>query len=93
MPAGAARNALDCAFWDLECQGSPACLPGNSPACPRPKPIATAFTLSLAAPAEMGRAARASAAMPLLKLKLGGGEAEDIARVAAGAGQCAEPPP
>jgi L-alanine-DL-glutamate epimerase-like enolase superfamily enzyme len=45
-----------------------------------PAPVATAFTLSLAAPAEMGRAARDAAAMPLLKLKLGGG-AEDVERV------------
>jgi L-Ala-D/L-Glu epimerase len=80
MPAGAARNALDCAFWDLECKatGLPAWkLAGLAP----PQPVATAFTLSLAAPAEMGRAARQSSAMPLLKLKLGGGDEEDIARV------------
>jgi L-alanine-DL-glutamate epimerase-like enolase superfamily enzyme len=80
MPAGAARNALDCAFWDLECKatGQPAWkLAGLA----EPKPVATAFTLSLAPPAEMGRAARESSAMPLLKLKLGGGDEEDIARV------------
>ena len=80
MPAGAARNALDCAFWDLECKatGLPAWkLAGLA----KPKPVATAFTISLASPAEMGRAAREAAAMPLLKLKLGGGDAEDIARV------------
>jgi L-alanine-DL-glutamate epimerase-like enolase superfamily enzyme len=79
MPAGAARNALDCAFWDLECKAT------RQPAwrlagLPEPAPVATAFTLSLAAPAEMGNAAREAAAMPLLKLKLGGG-AEDIERV------------
>jgi L-alanine-DL-glutamate epimerase-like enolase superfamily enzyme len=79
MPAGAARNALDCAFWDLDCKEA------DQPAwrlagIPEPKPIATAFTLSLAAPAEMGRAARDAAAMPLLKIKLGGG-AEDVERV------------
>jgi L-alanine-DL-glutamate epimerase-like enolase superfamily enzyme len=79
MPAGAARNALDCAFWDLECKaaGSPA---WHLAGLTEPKPVATAFTLSLAAPAEMGRAARDAASMPLLKLKLGGG-AEDIERV------------
>jgi len=79
MPAGAARNAIDCAFWDLECKaaGSPAWrLAGLS----QPAAVATAFTLSLATPAEMGRAARDAAAMPLLKLKLGGG-AEDVERV------------
>jgi L-alanine-DL-glutamate epimerase-like enolase superfamily enzyme len=79
MPAGAARNALDCAFWDLECKaaGSPA---WRLARLAEPGPVATAFTLSLATPAEMGRAARHVAAMPLLKLKLGGG-AEDIERV------------
>jgi L-alanine-DL-glutamate epimerase-like enolase superfamily enzyme len=80
MPAGAARNALDCAFWDLECKasGQPAWrLAGLG----LPAPVATAFTLSLADPAAMGRAARAAAAMKLLKLKLGGGDAEDIERV------------
>lgn len=47
-----------------------------------PEAVATAFTLSLGTPEAMGEAARAAAAMPLLKLKLGAG-AEDIARVAA----------
>ena len=80
MPAGAARNALDCAFWDLECKaaGLPAWkLAGLAP----PRPVATAFTISLASPADMARAARDAAAMPLLKLKLGGGDADDIVRV------------
>jgi L-alanine-DL-glutamate epimerase-like enolase superfamily enzyme len=79
MPAGAARNALDCAFWDLECKasGQPVWeLAGLA----RPVPVATAFTLSLAAPPEMGRAACNAGSMPLLKLKLGGG-AEDVERV------------
>jgi L-alanine-DL-glutamate epimerase-like enolase superfamily enzyme len=80
MPPGAARNALDCAFWDLECKaaGLPAWrLAGLA----EPQPVATAFTLSLAAPEAMGQAALAAAAMPLLKLKLGGGDTDDIARV------------
>jgi L-alanine-DL-glutamate epimerase-like enolase superfamily enzyme len=82
MPPGAARNALDCAFWDLESKA--AGLPARKLAgLPEPHPVATAFTLSLASPAEMGRAALAVANMPLLKLKLGGGDAEDIARVRA----------
>jgi len=80
MPAGAARNALDCAFWDLECKAT-GLSAWKLAGLAEPKPVATAFTLSLAAPAEMGRAARDAAAMPLLKLKLGGGDAEDIARV------------
>jgi L-alanine-DL-glutamate epimerase-like enolase superfamily enzyme len=83
LRAGAARNALDCAFWDLEAKASglPAWkLAGLAQA---PRPVATAFTLSLASPAAMGEAAAQAANMPLLKLKLGGGDAEDIARVAA----------
>jgi L-alanine-DL-glutamate epimerase-like enolase superfamily enzyme len=80
VPGGAARNAVDCALWDLECKAAslPAWRLAN---LPEPGPVATAFTLSLGAPAEMGRAARAAAAMPLLKLKLGGGDAEDVERV------------
>jgi L-alanine-DL-glutamate epimerase-like enolase superfamily enzyme len=82
MPAGAARNALDCAFWDIEAKaaGVPAWrLAGLSQ---EPMPVATAFTISLGEPEVMGRAAAGAAHMPLLKLKLGGGDAEDIARVA-----------
>lgn len=82
MPPGAARNALDCAFWDLEAKaaGLPAWrLAGLQQ---EPKPVATAFTLSLDTPDAMAAAARAAAHMPLLKLKLGG-DADDIARVAA----------
>ncbi|MDB5395899.1 MAG: dipeptide epimerase [Rhodospirillales bacterium] len=81
MRAGAARNALDCAFWDMEAKvtGLPAWkLAGLSQA---PRRVATAFTLSLGTPAAMGQAAAQAAAMPLLKLKLGGGDADDIERV------------
>ncbi len=81
MLAGAARNALDCAFWDLEAKaaGLPVWkLAGLAAPCP----VATAFTISLGSPEAMGQAARDAAAMPLLKLKLGGG-IEDIERVAA----------
>ena len=82
MPAGAARNALDCAFWDLEAKaaGLPAWkLAGLAAA---PQPVATAFTISLGSPDSMGLAASNAVAMPFLKLKLGGGS-EDIDRVAA----------
>ena len=81
LPAGAARNALDCAFIDLEAKraGRPAhaCL-GLAP--PRPRP--TAYTISLGTPEAMGAAAAAAAARPLLKVKLGGaGDGERIAAV------------
>jgi L-alanine-DL-glutamate epimerase-like enolase superfamily enzyme len=82
MPPGAARNAIDCALIDLEAKlaGRPAhAILG----LPEPKPVATAFTLSLDTPAAM--AGEASAAVDrghqLLKLKVGG--SEDIARVRA----------
>ena len=81
MPAGAARNALDCALWDYEakCAGtSAACLAGLTLG-----PVTTAYTISLDAPEVM--AAKASAAartMPLLKLKLAGkGDAERLRQV------------
>lgn len=81
MHRGAARNALDCALWDLEAKltGEPVWkLAGLA----EPQPLTTAYTLSLAEPDAMREAARASAARPLLKLKLGG-DGDDIARVAA----------
>ena len=79
LPAGAARNALDCAFWDLEAKAhGPKGLHPCGP-CP-PAPLVTAYTLSLDIPAAMAAAAAASA-RPLLKLKLGGNE--DLERLAA----------
>ncbi len=80
LPPGAARNALDCAFWDLEAKRAGRRvweLAGLS----APAPVTTAYTLSLDTPEAMGRAAAAHAARPLLKLKLAG--AEDLARVEA----------
>jgi len=69
LPAGAARNALDCALWDLEAR-----LSGRSVAerigRPPPGPMATAVTISLDTPDAMRAAAEASATAPLLKVKL-----------------------
>ncbi|WP_342594346.1 N-acetyl-D-Glu racemase DgcA [Salinicola lusitanus] len=85
LPAGAARNAVDCAFWDLEAKrsGTPVWqLAGLS------APVAeiTAFTLSLDSPAVMRDKARRHAARPLLKLKLGGeGDIERLRAVREGA--------
>src|SRR5215468_7383520 len=81
LPAGAARNALDCAFIDLEAKrsGRPAheCL-GLDP----PRPQLTAYTISLATPDAMAAAAAAASARPLLKVKLGGdGDPDRIAAV------------
>jgi L-alanine-DL-glutamate epimerase-like enolase superfamily enzyme len=71
MPPGAARNALDCALWDLEAKTS-----GQRVwnLLGRPAPIAciTAYTISLASPEAMAAATAKAAHRPLLKIKLGG---------------------
>jgi L-Ala-D/L-Glu epimerase len=70
MPAGAARNALDCALWDLEAKQSSR--PVHELAClPAPHPLTTAYTISLDTPDAMVRAAAAAAWRPLLKVKVG----------------------
>jgi L-alanine-DL-glutamate epimerase-like enolase superfamily enzyme len=70
MPPGAARNALDCAFWDLEakCSNRPA---HEAAGLTAPGALTTAFTISLAAPAVMAKAAETAANRSLLKVKLG----------------------
>lgn len=80
LPAGAARNALDCALWDLEAKrrGQPAWALAGVPA---PRPVTTAYTLSLGTPEAMRAAAEAARERPVLKVKLGG--AGDAARVRA----------
>jgi L-Ala-D/L-Glu epimerase len=66
----AARNALDCALWDLRAkqQGKSVWQLAGLPA---PKPVVTAYTLSLDTPEAMGEAAAKASHRPLLKLKLG----------------------
>ena len=78
--AGAARNALDCAFWDLEAKraGRHA---HDLAGLPPPGPLVTAYTISLGTPEAMATAAAAAATRPLLKIKLGG--EGDPARLAA----------
>jgi L-alanine-DL-glutamate epimerase-like enolase superfamily enzyme len=80
LPAGAARNALDCALWDLAAKlsGRRAHELARAPA---PAPVVTAYTLSVGTPAEMAAAAAKARARPLLKVKLAG--AGDPARIAA----------
>jgi L-alanine-DL-glutamate epimerase-like enolase superfamily enzyme len=70
LPPGAARNAVDCALWDLEAKtaGQPV---WQLAALAVPGPVATAFTLSLALPDQMRTAAAANAHRPILKVKLG----------------------
>jgi L-alanine-DL-glutamate epimerase-like enolase superfamily enzyme len=81
LPAGAARNALDCALWDLEAKSSGRPV-WQIAGLPQPSPVITAFTISLASPEHMARAAREARIYPLLKLKLGGG-GQDRERIAA----------
>jgi L-alanine-DL-glutamate epimerase-like enolase superfamily enzyme len=71
MRPGAARNALDCALWDLKAkrEGQSAYVLAG---LKRLEPLKTAYTLSLAAPEVMAQQARANARRPLLKLKIGG---------------------
>ena len=85
MPAGAARNALDCALWDHEAKasGEPAYARAS---LPPPRPLTTAYTISLASPDAMARAAATAAARKLLKVKLGAdGDAARIRAVRAAA--------
>ena len=85
LPAGAARNALDCALWDLEAKrsGKPVWQLAGLVA---PNAITTAFTLSLGTPDSMREAAAKNAHRPLLKVKLGtDGDLERIEAVRAGA--------
>jgi L-alanine-DL-glutamate epimerase-like enolase superfamily enzyme len=87
MPPGAARNALDCAFWDLEAKR--ASRPVHALAgLPAPHDVTTAYTISFATPAVMAAAAAKAASRALLKVKLGGpGDGERIAAVRAAAPQ------
>jgi L-Ala-D/L-Glu epimerase len=85
LPHGAARNAVDCALWDLEAKQAGMSV-WQLAGLPKPQPLITAFTLSLADPAEMEAAARARAGLPLLKLKLAGeGDHDRVAAVRRGA--------
>ncbi|MFO7919888.1 MAG: N-acetyl-D-Glu racemase DgcA, partial [Nioella sp.] len=70
LPAGAARNAVDCALWDLAAKqtGAPV---WQLAGLPRPRPLMTAYTLSLDSPGNMRTAAAKHAHRPMLKIKLG----------------------
>ncbi|MDR3450628.1 MAG: dipeptide epimerase [Alphaproteobacteria bacterium] len=80
LPAGAARNAIDCALWDYEAK-----LSGKRvyelAGIDAPEPLTVTYTISLDTPEKMAEAARAQAARPILKIKLG--QEGDAARIAA----------
>jgi L-Ala-D/L-Glu epimerase len=86
LPHGAARNALDCALWDLEAQRAGVAV-WQWAALSEPVPLATAMTVSLGTPEKMENDARALATrVSVIKLKLAGaGDTERVAAVRAGA--------
>lgn len=83
LPAGAARNALDAALWDLEAKESGQRV-WQRLGLPLPRPMLTAYTISLGDPATMAAAAGLAKGRELLKIKLGGdgGWQADVERVA-----------
>ncbi len=80
LPAGAARNAVDCALWDLEAKRSGRRV-WDLAGLPQPGPEITAYTLSLDTPEAMRAQAARHAHRPLLKIKLG--TPDDMARLEA----------
>jgi L-alanine-DL-glutamate epimerase-like enolase superfamily enzyme len=82
MPPGGARNAVDCALWELEAQrtGAPV---WKLAGLPPPKPLLTTFTLGADEPAAMAAGARRFSQARALKLKLTGELALDVERVQA----------
>lgn len=85
LPGGAARNAIDCALWDLKAKKTKVSvheLLGIAP----PEPVTTVYTLSLDTPEAMENNARKHSHRPFLKMKLGGsGDIERVAAVRRGA--------
>ncbi|NKK72924.1 dipeptide epimerase [Rhizobium leguminosarum bv. viciae] len=89
MPPGAARNAVDCALWDLEAKRT-----GDSVAVrlglSAPQPLTTAYTISLGEPEVMAAQAREHAGRALLKVKVGTGDDESRIRAVRAAAPDAE---
>ncbi|WP_394154684.1 N-acetyl-D-Glu racemase DgcA [Loktanella salsilacus] len=80
LPAGAARNAVDCALWDLAAKRAGVRV-WELAGVPAPQPVVTAYTLSLDTPDAMQAQAAKNAHRPLLKIKLG--TPDDMARLEA----------
>ncbi|PCJ08452.1 MAG: dipeptide epimerase [Rhodobacteraceae bacterium] len=80
LPAGAARNAVDCALWDLEAKQTGKRV-WELAGLPVPGPEITAYTLSLDTPEKMQAQAAENAFRPVLKIKLG--TADDMPRLEA----------
>jgi L-alanine-DL-glutamate epimerase-like enolase superfamily enzyme len=81
LPPGAARNALDCAFWDIDAKRA-FCGAAELAGLGSVKPVVTAFTIALDTPERMAELAAANRIRPLLKLKLNG-DGDDVERVRA----------
>lgn len=81
LAPGAARNAIDCALWDLEAKRTGEPVWRRAGLEKPPVALTTAYTISLGSPEEMARSAAVNAHRPLMKLKLTG--AGDLERVAA----------
>ena len=85
MGPGAARNAVDCALWDLDAKRTGRRVWETAPE-PSPEPVVTAYTLGIDEPDAMGEAAARHAGRPLLKVKLDGDRViERVAAVRTGA--------
>ncbi len=85
LPAGATRNALDAAWWDLRCKQSGQRITELLGIAPL-QPVTTAYTISIDTPGAMEAAAREQAHRPLLKIKTGGdGVVESVQAVRRGA--------
>ncbi len=85
LPIGTARNALDCAMWDIEAKKANSTV-WQLAGLEEPKPVTTCFTLSLEPPEKMLEAATRNRDMPILKIKLGGeGDLERLRAVRQGA--------
>lgn len=71
LPPGAARNVLDCAFWDMDAKRA-YCSVAELAGFDTVKPVVTAFTLAFDTPDKMAEQAAANRSRPLLRLELGG---------------------
>jgi L-alanine-DL-glutamate epimerase-like enolase superfamily enzyme len=81
LPPGAARNALDCAFWDIDAKRA-YCSVAELAGVDAVRPVATAFTVGFDTPEKMAELAAANRTRPLLRLELGGdGDVERLRAV------------
>ncbi|TBY81276.1 N-acetyl-D-Glu racemase DgcA [Rhizobium leguminosarum] len=89
MPPGAARNAVDCALWDLEAKRTGDSVAGRL-GLSAPQPLTTAYTISLGEPEVMAAQAREHAGRALLKVKVGTNDDESRIRAVRAAAPDAE---